>query len=393
MAVVRIIVRAMPSEPVSLYSRKNPFPAPHKVNRLLSGLGSGKETRHHEICLAESGLAYEVGDSLGVFPSNNPALVDEILGTTGLSGAAEVTGADGQVKALRDVLIRDVVVTVPGKEFLAAVVAKAGASASGLAALTQDVSKKKELEGYLWGREVIDFLFEFKELRWEASEFVGALRKLQPRLYSIASSRKAVGEAVHLTIATVRYDSFGRRREGVASSYLADRSLGSSVPVFIHTAKHFRLPEDRATDVVMVGPGTGVAPFRAFLQERAATGGTGRNWLFFGEQRRASDFLYEEELMEWHRRRVLAELDVAFSRDQAEKIYVQHRMRDRSAELYAWLEGGAYFYVCGDAERMAKDVEAELVAVIRRESGRSEEAALEYVKALKDAKRYRKDVY
>ncbi len=360
---------------------------------MLSGSGSGKETRHHEICLAGSGLAYEVGDSLGVFPSNNPALVDEILSAAGLLGSAEVTGPDGQVKSLRELLIRDVVITTPGKEFLAAVVAKAGDSASDLAALTQDASKKKELDAYLWGREVIDFLFEYRGLQWEASEFAKALRKLQPRLYSIASSRKAVGEAVHLTIATVRYESFGRSREGVASSYLADRSAGGTVPVFVHTAKHFRLPEDAATDVVMVGPGTGVAPFRAFLQERAATGGSGRNWLFFGEQRRASDFLYEEELMEWQRRGVLAGLDLAFSRDQAEKVYVQHRMRERSAELYAWLEGGAYFYVCGDAERMAKDVEAELVAVVCRESGRSEEAALEYVKALKDAKRYRKDVY
>ena len=383
----------MSSDSVSVYSRKNPFPALHRVNRMLSGSGSGKETRHHEICLAGSGLAYEVGDSLGVFPSNNPALVDEILSAAGLLGSAEVTGPDGQVKSLRELLIRDVVITTPGKEFLAAVVAKAGDSASDLAALTQDASKKKELDAYLWGREVIDFLFEYRGLQWEASEFAKALRKLQPRLYSIASSRKAVGEAVHLTIATVRYESFGRSREGVASSYLADRSAGGTVPVFVHTAKHFRLPEDAATDVVMVGPGTGVAPFRAFLQERAATGGSGRNWLFFGEQRRASDFLYEEELMEWQRRGVLAGLDLAFSRDQAEKVYVQHRMRERSAELYAWLEGGAYFYVCGDAERMAKDVEAELVAVVCRESGRSEEAALEYVKALKDAKRYRKDVY
>ena len=383
----------MSSDSVSVYSRKNPFPALHRVNRMLSGSGSGKETRHHEICLAGSGLAYEVGDSLGVFPSNNPALVDEILSAAGLLGSAEVTGPDGQVKSLRELLIRDVVITTPGKEFLAAVVAKAGDSASDLAALTQDASKKKELDAYLWGREVIDFLLEHKGLQWDASEFAKALRKLQPRLYSIASSRKAVGEAVHLTIATVRYESFGRSREGVASSYLADRSAGGTVPVFVHTAKHFRLPEDAATDVVMVGPGTGVAPFRAFLQERAATGGSGRNWLFFGEQRRASDFLYEEELMEWQRRGVLSGLDLAFSRDQAEKVYVQHRMRERSAELYAWLEGGAYFYVCGDAERMAKDVEAELVAVVCRESGRSEEAALEYVKALKDAKRYRKDVY
>ena len=390
---MRIIVRAMSSDPTNIYSRKNPFPAPHKINSILSRSGSGKETRHHEICLAGSGLKYEVGDSLGVFPSNNPMLVDEILGLLGLTGSQEVSGMDGQPRLLRDMLIKDVAITTPSKEFLSAVVSKAGETAGRLAGLTQDPSRKGELEEYLWGREVIDILLEYNHLEWSASEFVKVLRKLQPRLYSIASSQKHVGDSVHLTIATVRYESLGRRREGVASCHLADRSQGGTVPVFVHTAKHFRLPEDGKTDVVMVGPGTGVAPFRAFLQERAVTGAAGRNWLFFGEQRRASDFLYEDEIMEWQRRGVLTGLDLAFSRDQAEKVYVQHRMRERSAELYAWLEAGAHFYVCGDAERMAKDVEAELVAVVKRESGRSEESALEYVKSLKDSKRYRKDVY
>jgi sulfite reductase (NADPH) flavoprotein alpha-component len=225
-------------------------------------------------------------------------------------------------------------------------------------------------------------------------EFVKTLRKPQPRLYSIASSQKEVGEAVHLTIATVRYETFGRRRSGVASTFLADRTAGGvAVPVFVHTAKHFRLPEDPATPVIMVGPGTGVAPFRAYLQERKALGGGGKNWLFFGEQRRDSDFLYGAELEVLQAEGVLNRLDLAFSRDQEQKIYVQHRMREASAELFRWLEEGAHFFVCGDGERMAKDVDAELQAIVAREKGCSAEAAAEYVEGLKKAKRYKKDVY
>lgn len=241
---------------------------------------------------------------------------------------------------------------------------------------------------------MIDFLLAHPGLQWSAEEFVKALRKLQPRLYSIASSQKAVGEAVHLTIATVRYETFGRNRSGVASTFLADRTAGGlSVPVFVHTAKHFRLPEDPATPVIMVGPGTGVAPFRAYLQERKALGGGGKNWLFFGEQRRESDFLYGAELEALQAEGVLTRLDLAFSRDQEQKVYVQHRMREASAELYAWLEAGAHFFVCGDGERMAKDVDAELQAIVARESGCSAEAAAEYVEGMKKAKRYKKDVY
>jgi sulfite reductase (NADPH) flavoprotein alpha-component len=263
-----------------------------------------------------------------------------------------------------------------------------------LAALTGDAARKKELDAYLWGREIIDFLLAHPGLGWTAEEFAKCLRKLQPRLYSIASSQKAVGESVHLTIATVRYESFGRRRSGVASTFLADRTAGGvAVPVFVHTAKHFRLPEDLKTPVIMVGPGTGVAPFRAFLQERRATGGGGKNWLFFGEQRRESDFLYEEELVGLEREGVLSRLDVAFSRDQAQKVYVQHKMREASKELYAWLEEGAHFFVCGDGARMAKDVDAELHAIVERERGCSAEEAAAYVEGLKKAKRYKKDVY
>ena len=364
------------------------------MNRRLSGAGSEKETRHHEIGLAGSGLAYEVGDSLGLFPSNDPALVAEILGVLRLSGEEAVPSVDGGSKALREMLLRDLAITAPAKEFLAAVVAKAGPAAQTLADLTGDPARKKELESYLWGREVIDLLLEHRELSWTAEEFAKSLRKLQPRLYSIASSQKAVGESVHLTIATVRYESFGRARQGVASTFLADRSgHGVAVPVFVHTAKHFRLPEDPATPVIMVGPGTGVAPFRAFLQERRAAGAPGKNWLFFGEQRRGSDFLYEEELEGMRREGTLQRLDLAFSRDQSEKVYVQHRMRGASRELYGWLEEGAHFFVCGDGARMAKDVEAELQAIVARERGCSVEVAAEYVDGLKKAKRYKKDVY
>jgi sulfite reductase (NADPH) flavoprotein alpha-component len=250
----------MSTDTASLYSRKNPFPAPHLVNRRLSGPASQKETRHHEISLAGSGLRYEVGDSLGVFASNDPGLVEEILLAIGATGAETVAGTDGGTKSLREALLRDFIITTPSKEFLAALVAKAGEAVADLAALTGDVARKKELEAHLWGREVIDFLLEHPKLSWSAEEFVKALRKLQPRLYSIASSQKAVGEAVHLTIATVRYETFGRKRSGVASTFLADRTDGGAgVPVFVHTAKHFRLPEDPATPVIMVGPGTGVS--------------------------------------------------------------------------------------------------------------------------------------
>jgi sulfite reductase (NADPH) flavoprotein alpha-component len=384
----------MSTESASIYSRKNPFPAKHTVNRRLSGASSEKETRHHEISLQGSGLTYEVGDSLGVFATNDPLLVQEILSMIGASGEELVPGNDGTPKALREALWKDYIITTPSKEFLAALIAKAGDAASDLAELTSDASRKKELEDYLWGREIIDFLLAHPKLQWTPEEFAKTLRKLQPRLYSIASSQKAVGESVHLTIATVRYETFGRKRNGVASTFFADR-IGPSVPVpvFVHTAKHFRLPEDPAVPVIMVGPGTGVAPFRAFLQERKALGGGGKNWLFFGEQRRDSDFLYQSELETLQSDGVLTRLDVAFSRDQAAKVYVQHKMKEASSELFAWLEAGAHFFICGDGARMAKDVDAELHAIVARESGCTPEQAAEYVEGLKKTKRYKKDVY
>ena len=384
----------MSTDPASPYSRKNPFPATHPVNRPLSGAGSGKDTRHHEIALAGSGLGYEVGDSLGLFATNNPALVAEIIAALSATGDEPVPGSDAVPKPLRVALTTDYVITQPSKEFLKALVERAGDAAGQLRDLTGDPAQKKALEDYLWGFEFIDFLRAHPSVRWTAEEFVKTLRKLQPRLYSIASSLKAHPESVHLTVATVRYESHGRQREGVASTFLAERwPVGATAAIFIHTAKHFRLPEDPATPVIMVGPGTGVAPFRAYLQERKATGARGRNWLFFGEQKRASDFLYESELAQLQADGVLTKLDTAFSRDQAAKIYVQDRMRENARALWAWLEEGAHFYVCGDGARMAKDVDTELHRIAETVGGKTPGEAAAYVEAMKKEKRYKKDVY
>lgn len=385
----------MSTEATAVYSRKNPFPARHAVNRRLSGPESEKETRHHEICLEGSGLVYEVGDSLGVFPSNCGELVQEIIHAIGATGDEQVTGADGATKTFRQALLTDYVITTPSKEFIKALVERGGDGVELLRTLSTDPLRKKDLEEYLWGMEFIDFLLAHPSITWTAEELVKVMRKLQPRLYSIASSMKAVGNNVHLTIATVRYESHGRKRKGVASSYLADRTTQESpVPVFVHTAKHFRLPEDTNLPVIMVGPGTGVAPFRAFLQERKATGSKGKNWLFFGEQRESQDFLYREELEGLKLDGTLTRLDVAFSRDiPGQKVYVQHRMRENAKELYAWLEEGAHFFVCGDGARMAKDVDAELHRIVETEGGKTPEEAAEYVEALKKSKRYKRDVY
>ncbi|HSI11386.1 MAG TPA: sulfite reductase subunit alpha [Chthoniobacter sp.] len=384
----------MSSDPTSLYSRKNPFPALHPVNRKLSGEGSGKDTRHHEISLAGSGLNYEVGDSLGLFATNDPALVQEIITAIGATGEESVPGSDGQPKPLRAALTSDYIITQPSKEFLKAIIEKAGDAVGDLRDLFNDPAQKKALEDSLWGVEFIDFLLDHHTVKWGVEEFVKTLRKLQPRLYSIASSLKANPESVHLTVATVRYESHGRKRKGVASTFLAERWEGESkAGVFVHTAKHFRLPEDTNLPVIMVGPGTGVAPFRAYVQERKVTGAKGKNWLFFGEQTRAKDFLYEQELAALQADGILNKLDLAFSRDQAQKIYVQDKMRENGAELWAWLQEGAHFFVCGDGARMAKDVDTELHRIAETHGGKSTEEAAAFVEGLKKEKRYKKDVY
>ena len=376
----------------SVYSRKNPFPAPLTANRKLTGEGSEKDTRHFEFSLTGSGLVYECGDSLGVFAANCPALVDEILATLHATGDEIVNGYDDTQKPLRAALLGDYIITQPSKQFIAAISELSG----GTSAVTPllDPLCKNELENYLWGLEIIDFLLDHPSIHFTPEDFVKLLRKLQPRLYSISSSQKANPESVHLTVAPVIYESHGRQRKGVASTFLTDRVQGETrVPVFVHSAKGFRLPEDGGTSIIMVGPGTGVAPFRAFLQERKVTGAQGRNWLFFGEQHRASDYLYGEEFDALTASGLLTRLDLAFSRDQAEKIYVQNRMLENAAELWRWLEEGAHLFVCGDAKRMAKDVDSVLHQIVVSEGGKSDEQAAEYVEALKKSKRYKRDVY
>lgn len=375
--------------PVPAYSRKNPFPARLTKSELLTRGGSGKETVHFEISIAGSGFNYEVGDSLGVFPENYPGDVDAVLAAAGLDGSAHVEGAGS---SLRDVLLRQVTLREPSRQLLGAIVAKDPSASAELSELV-DPEAKSVMEEWIDGREVVDILEMFPLAKFSAGELVEVLRKLQPRLYSIASSPKVHPECVHLTVAVVRYESHGRRRQGVCSTFLADRANDRALPVFIHSAKHFRQPADDSAPVIMVGPGTGIAPFRAFLQEREATGAAGKSWLFFGDRNSATDFLYEEEIKAWLGKGVLHRLSTAFSRDQAEKIYVQHRMMENAAELWKWLEEGAYFYVCGDASRMAKDVDGALHRIVVQAGGKSEEQAAEYVEEMKKSKRYRKDVY
>lgn len=361
---------------------------------MLTSQGSGKETRHIELTLKGSGLNYEVGDSLGVFPKNCPDLVNEVIRALRCSGDEQVPGTDGMPKTLREALMTDYQITQPSKQFLQMVVERSADTGACHVSELLDPERSTDLENYLWGMECIDFLKAHPSIQIAAQEFVGTLRKLQPRLYSIASSQKMFLEAAHLTIAVVRYESHGRKRKGVASTFLADRAGdGACVPVFVHSAKGFRLPEDSNTAIIMVGPGTGIAPFRAFLQERKLTGARGRNWLFFGEQHRATDFLYAEELESYKFDGLLTRLDTAFSRDQAHKIYVQHRLMENAAEVWKWLEEGAHFFVCGDARNMAKDVDTTLHKIIETEGSRSIEQAAEYVESLKKQKRYKRDVY
>ncbi|MBX3736178.1 MAG: sulfite reductase subunit alpha [Candidatus Didemnitutus sp.] len=380
------------------FSKDNPFPAHLTENRRLNRDGSAKDTRHFVIDLADSGLAYKAGDSLGVFATNRPELVDEVLARLRATGDELVSPAMLKLTTpitLREALFSRLALAGPTKKILETLAAKTPdhTEKEKIAGLLAPEAKE-QLAAYLAEREYVDLLAEFPHARVTPQEFVDHLRKLMPRLYSIASSGKVHPTQVHLTVAVVRYETNARQRHGVCSTFLADRVVAgeTAVPVFV-SLSHFAPPADGTKDVIMVGPGTGVAPFRAFMQERVATGATGRNWLFFGDQRRATDFLYEEEWLAWQQEGKLARLDVAFSRDQAEKIYVQDRMRQNGAELWAWLKAGAHFYVCGDAKRMAKDVDAALHEIIAQHGGMDAAAATEFVKQLKKDHRYMRDVY
>jgi sulfite reductase (NADPH) flavoprotein alpha-component len=374
------------------YTRANPFPARLVVNRRLSGPESEKDTRHFELDLTGWGLSFEVGDSLAVYPSNDLDLVDEIIHTLGATGDEQVPRPRGEPTTFREALLRDYSITQPTPKFLRAVAERASAAPTLRYLLAPD--RKHDLETYLWGMEIIDFLSEHPSARFAPEEFVGLLTKLQPRLYSVASSLKAYPEQVHFIVDVVRYESHGRMRQGVCSSFLAERADDVPVPVFPSVAKHFHLPDNPDTPIIMVGPGTGVAPFRAYLQERKATGATGKNWLFFGSQHERCDFAYEDELNAYVTEGLLARLDCAWSRDQSQKIYVQHRMIENADEIWRWIDAeSAHFFVCGDARRMAKDVDATLRKIVQEHGGKSVEQANEYVENLKNQKRYKRDVY
>ncbi len=380
------------------YSKDQPFYARLVESRLLTKTGSAKETRHFVVDLAGSGLHYTAGDSLGIFPENRSVDVDAILRRLGATGAELVSPPVLRLPAplpLRDALFNRLALAKPARSFLEFLVTRATAPderarLSGLLA----PESPEVLAAFLEAREFVDLLEEFPSASLSPGEFVSHLRRLMPRLYSIASSPMVHPTTPHLTVAVVRYSTNGRQRDGVCSTFLADRvSVGTTrVPVFV-APSHFRLPADPAKDCIMVGPGTGIAPFRAFLQERAATGASGRNWLFFGDQRRATDFLYEDEWQEFQSRGQLARIDTAFSRDQSVKVYVQDRMREQAAELWTWIKGGACFYVCGDGKRMAKDVDVALHAIIAEQGSLTPAEAEVYVKQMKKDRRYQRDVY
>jgi sulfite reductase (NADPH) flavoprotein alpha-component len=378
------------------YDKNHPFLARLTGQRRLTRPGSGKDTRHFVIDLAGSGLTYKCGDSLGVFPRNDPATVEAVARQLGVPLTEPVAlPKTGAILPLGEALASHFSLAQPTKKTLQSFhdLATDSGEIARLRNLLHNTSPE-ELLAYLDQREFLDLLEEFPSARFAPAAFLELLRKLQPRLYSIASSPALHPHEVHLTVAVVRYQTNERPRVGVCSTYLADRAPLHEpvVPVFV-SHSHFGLPPDDAQDIIMVGPGTGIAPFRAFVQERLARGAKGRMWVFFGEQHRAYDYLYGEEWEAWRTHGQIARLDLAFSRDQPHKIYVQDRMQENAAELWAWLERGAAFYVCGDAKRMAKDVDLALHDIIARYSASGPEQAAAYVKQMKKDKRYQRDVY
>ncbi len=382
-------LRAATLAPPATWTRERPFAAEVLANQRITGRDGWKDARHVELSLAGSGLAYEPGDSLGVWPVNAAPLVDEWLQVLRLEGSQPVAH-DGRELPLRDWLSAERELTRLARPFLARH-ADLGKHAPLARLLDPDASAS--LATLLRERAPIDVLREFAS-PWTAAELVAALRPLTPRLYSIASSPRAVGEEAHLTVALLEHESFGRRRRGAGSAYLAARDIdGDRAPVFVESNPRFRLPADGAVDTILIGAGTGVAPYRAFVQDRAATGASGRQWLFFGAPRRRDDFLYQLEWLQALRNGTLHKLTPAFSRDQRDKRYVQHALREHGREVYAWLECGATLYVCGDASRMAPDVHAALIDIVATHGGIAAEDAAERVESWLADGRYRRDVY
>lgn len=381
-------LRAAVTAHTSAWTREKPFAAHLLANQRISARNGSKDIRHIELSLEGAGLAYEPGDALGVWPSNPPTLVDVLLGALQFDGEQSAS-VQGETHSVREWLLRRREITGINKPFLVAHALRAQNRALDHALGAEG---KDALRRLLGEYQLIDLVREFPA-RWSAEDFITALRPLAPRLYSIGSSRKAVGDEVHLTVAVLEYDAFGTRHVGAASHHLSQLTDDADVPVFLETNERFRLPADASRDVIMIGPGTGVAPFRGFVQERAETGAAGRNWLFFGNPHFRTDFLYQVEWQQALKAGTLQRLDLAFSRDQSEKVYVQHTLRRRGKELYDWIQNGAHVYVCGDATRMAPDVDAALRNILVEHGGKSEDEAREALSELASQRRYSRDVY
>jgi len=372
----------------SEWNRKNPFPARLSLNKLLSKNGSGKEIRHYEVDISDSGIEYSAGDVINVLPVNNSTLVSLIIERLDIDPSYIPNGKEQSLEVL---LTSYYEISTPGKKLVTYLEEKLNNKS--LSKVVKN-SHKQALSDYLWGKDILDLLNIDPDFHFDVDEFLSNLKPLQHRAYSISSSPKKYPDSVHMTISSVRWLTNNRDHLGVCSTYLADRvNDDQKVKIFMSPNKAFRIPENHETPMIMVGPGTGIAPFRAFLDEREIIGASGQNWLFFGDQTREFDFIYENEFSEKLKKGILTKLDLAFSRDQDEKIYVQDRMLESSAELFRWLEKGAYFYVCGDALRMAKDVDATLRKIIEMEGNMTSEKADAYVNNLKREKRYLRDVY
>ncbi|TMO25183.1 assimilatory sulfite reductase (NADPH) flavoprotein subunit [Pseudoalteromonas sp. S4741] len=376
-----------PTTAASQYTKQNPFAAELSLVQKITGRDSTKDVRHIEISLEGSDITYTPGDSLGIYFLNDEACVDELLAQTQINPTSRVKLGDEEL-SVRDALIEKLELTQSYPGFV-----EKYATATGTPGLLKLVEDKAAMREYIEPRQIFDVVAQ-NPAKLEAQTLVDCLRKLQARLYSIASSQSEVEDEVHLTIALVEFEAFGTEHLGGCSGYLARRAQeGCKVKVFSEHNDNFRLPVNDDTPIIMVGPGTGIAPFRAFLQERDAREATGKNWLFFGNPHFTQDFLYQVEIQGYLKSGLLSKVDVAFSRDQAEKVYVQDKLRKNSKEVFDWLEAGAHFYVCGDANRMAKDVHNALIDIISENTGKSNEEADQYLKDLRSANRYQKDVY
>ncbi|KAA9028397.1 assimilatory sulfite reductase (NADPH) flavoprotein subunit [Niallia endozanthoxylica] len=373
----------------SQYSRTNPFKAEVLENLNLNGRGSNKETRHLELSLEGSGLTFEPGDTLGIYPENDPGLVDLLLEELKWNPEEKVNiNKQGEIRSLKDALISYFELTVLTKPLLEKALELSNNEK------LRELLASGDVKEYLNGRDLLDLVRDFGPWNVSAQDFVSILRKLPARLYSIASSYAANPEEVHLTIGAVRYEAHGRDRKGVCSILCAERlEPGDTLPIYIQKNDNFKLPNNPDTPIIMVGPGTGVAPFRSFMQEREEIGAEGKSWMFFGDQHFVTDFLYQTEWQKWLKDGVLTKMDVAFSRDMDEKVYVQHRMLEHSKELFEWLEEGANVYICGDEKNMAKDVHNTLIEIIEKEGGMSREKAEAYLASMQQQKRYQRDVY